>query len=128
MLVAIVTTLEPKPYPLNHCAERAFLVECRKFANFFTNQSGSKRNDMVAKTFVRQPFAPTLPIWDSWDDHINEHLMHLSYARVDNKTPWDGSANEPICNELMAIWPEFLNRLKPLYEPEFQKQLRSRGL
>jgi hypothetical protein len=63
MLIAVFTTSERKPYPLNHSIERAFLVECRKFANFFRNKSGPKRRDMIANTFTRQRFEPELPVW-----------------------------------------------------------------
>jgi hypothetical protein len=129
MLVrAGVMTGQPSASPVNHFIQHAFLVECRKFANFFKNNPGPLREDMVAKAFVIRRFKAPLPVWGQWRRHMNQQLMHLSYRRVENKTPWDGSANAPLLNELTDTWEQFLTCLSPLYEAEFRGQLRSRGM
>ena len=112
--------------PVNHFIQHAFLVECRKFAAFFKNNRGPKRDDIVAMDFVSKRFRPALPVWARWHNHMNIHLMHLAYGRVDNKTPWDGSANAPLLKEFSAVWAEFIRCLNPLYQTEFADQLRSR--
>jgi hypothetical protein len=128
MLVRIFTNAHPKPSPLNHATERAFLVECRKFANFFKNNRGPLNDDIVCKDFLSRHFKPKLPEWKKWHDHINRQLMHLSYARLDNTTPWDGSANAPLYAEFTSKWADFLLCVDPLYRAEFDRQLKSRGL
>ena len=131
-LVEIFTTPEHRPPPLNHAVERAFLVECRKFANFFQNKRGPMKDpsqqDAIAKDFVSKRFRPELGVWKKWQDHINRQLMHLSYGRVDNTGPWDGSANKPIFEDLRLVWDEFLQCVDPKFKPEFdvrRSQLRA---
>ena len=125
-LVEIYTTPERRPPPLNHAVERAFLVECRKFWNFFTNRRGPMTDplekDAVSKDYVTKRFKPKLKEWDKWHDHINVHLMHLSYSRVDNKIPWTGEANQPIFDEMLGTWDDFIGCVDLKYAAEFQKQ------
>src|SRR5205823_4357576 len=130
-------TSKPLAHPFNHFAERTFLVEGRKFANFFRNKRGPLGTDMLSKNFVtiklladgsKKRFKPKLDVWDDWHEHLNCHLLHLSEGRVDNTVPWDGSANAPILTELKGVWAKFLTFLNPLYEKEFEKHLRTRGL
>jgi hypothetical protein len=128
MLVDIFTSTHPKPYPLNHATERAFLVECRKFANFFKNNRGPLNEDAISKDFVSKRFKARLPEWKIWHDHLNRQLLHLSYARVENTTSWTGSANAPLYAEFSSTWAAFLPCIDPLYSAEFANQLRSRGL
>lgn len=126
-LVEIHTTPVDKPAPLNHAVERAFLVECRKFWNFFTNKRGPMtdplQKDAVSMDYVTaKRFKPSLKEWNKWHSHINVHLMHLSYNRVQNKVPWTGTANQPIFEEMLATWSEFLGCVDSKYAGEFQKQ------
>ena len=121
-------TGQPSASPVNHFIQHAFLVECRKFANFFKNNPGPLREDMVATEFVIRRLKAPLPVWGQWHRHMNRQLMHLSYRRIENKTPWDGSANAPLLKELTDTWEQFLTCLSPLYEAEFLGQLRSRGM
>jgi hypothetical protein len=127
MLVRLMDNPHPKPSPLNHATERAFLVECRKFANFFRNNRGPRKEDAISKDFVSQHFKPKLPVWKKWHEHINRQLMHLSYARVENTEDWDGSANAPIYVEFQDTWAKFLPCIDPKYKTEFDKQLKIRG-
>jgi len=123
-LVEIYTAPDNRPPPLNHAVERAFLVESRKFAHFFRNNRGPLQEDAVSKDFVdvNRRFKAKLPVWKNWQDHINVHLMHLSYQRTDNTTPWTGKANEPIFEELCEKWNEFLQHVDPKFEAEFKRQ------
>jgi len=122
-LVEIYTTPEHRPAPLNHAVERAFLVECRKFANFFQNNRGPMKDplqrDAVAKDYVGKRFRPKLDVWEKWHHHMNRQLMHLSFGRVDNTEPWDGRANQPIFEELCTAWNEFLACVDPKFQAEF---------
>lgn len=131
-LVEIFKAPEHRPHPLNHAVERAFLVECRKFADFSQNKRGPMRDpsqqDAIAKDFVSKRFRPTLDMWKKWQDHINRQLMHLSYGRVDDTELWDGSANQPIFGDLCVVWDEFLRCVDPKFRPEFdvrRSQLRA---
>ena len=128
MLVKLIDNPHPKPSPLNHATERAFLVECRKFANFFKNNRGPHNEDAVSKDFVNKHFKPKLSVWKKWHDHINRQLMHLSYARVENTESWDGSATAPIYAEMKDTWAKFLPCIDPRYKTEFDAQLKSQGI
>jgi hypothetical protein len=120
-------TREPHPFPINHFIQHAFLVEYRKFADFFKNHRGRHSRGMVFAEFVCKRFRPRLPVWDKWDQHINQQLMHLSYARVANQSRWDGSANPALLAEFKTAWAEFITCLNPIYEDEFNLRLRERG-
>ena len=87
-------TQNPLPFPFNHYAERTFLVHCRAFAGFFGN--GTDSRDMYARDFVEGPSATTLAAWDTWHKHMDQHLAHLSKARIDNTREWTGEDNKAI--------------------------------
>ena len=128
MLVRLIDNPHPQPFPLNHATERAFLVECRKFANFFGNIRGRRNEDAVSRDFVGDThFKPKLPVWNKWHEHINRQLMHLSYGRVENTESWDGSANDPIYREMLDTWDKFLPCVDAKYKTEFDTQLKNRG-
>src|SRR5207247_9547677 len=77
-LVEIFTTPEHRPPPLNHAVERAFLVECRNFANFFQNKRGPMKDpsqqDAIAKAFVSKRFGPKLDVWRTCQEHQQRQL------------------------------------------------------
>ena len=57
-LVEIFTTPEHRPPPLNHAVERAFLVECRNFANFFPKlRVGGAQRQQPPRITRNQPVA-----------------------------------------------------------------------
>jgi hypothetical protein len=123
-------TVENLEYPFNHFAERTFLVECRKFSDFFKNSTSRRgKNDAVAMHFTTRKLKLRLPTWKDWRDHINEHLMHLSYARVDNEVPWDGHDVHPkLLREFREAWQRFRDALAPRFAPELDAQLAARGM
>jgi hypothetical protein len=119
----------PYKFPLNHFIQHAFLVECRKFADFFRNKRGFRGVDIIANDFVvTPPFEPELPVWDAWADHMNRQLMHLSYDRVGNTKSWDGNANKPLFAEFTSVWNEFLKSLDARHVDEFKHQLKMQGV
>jgi hypothetical protein len=107
-------------HPFNHYAERTFLVHCRAFAGFFSN--GTDGRDMYARDFIDGELIPTLGAW-SWHTHIDQHLMHLSKARIDNTREWTGSDNKAILEGFQATWREFYKKLKPSVRPQFDAQI-----
>lgn len=122
LLAAGQQTSEPHKNPINHFIQHAFLVECRKFGDFFHNHRG--QGDMVSKNYVGGTrFKPKLHKWDEWGDHMDKHLMHLSYLRVTNDRPWKGDVNRIFLAEFQKAWNEFIGKLNPDYEAEFKKQL-----
>jgi len=114
-------TQQSLPHPFNHYAERTFLVYCRAFAGFF-DRAGDSR-DMHARDFVDEASDSTLEKWSKWHTHMDQHLMHLSKARIDNTTPWTGADNKAILEGFQATWREFYKRLKPSLQPEFDAQI-----
>src|SRR5580765_834316 len=72
------------PHPYNHYAERTFLIHCRALAGFF--EDGNDTRDMYAKDFVNtnQRLTSTLDAWERWQPHMDQHLAHLSQARIRN--------------------------------------------
>src|SRR5712692_7198023 len=111
LVAAGTMTGEPISPPMNHFVQHAFLVECRKFADFFSNNRGPDGNDVVSKDFQPKRFKPRLPEWKKWRDHMNQQLMHLSLNRVKNKIAWDGSANASLLREFRNVWNEFLKSM-----------------
>jgi hypothetical protein len=114
-------------FPLNHFIQHAFLVECRKFAAFFKNNRGPLGQDIIAKDFVCKRFKPHLPIWKKWHDHMNRHLMHLSYERLTTPTLWTGWPNQPLLAEFVKSWDDFLTCVDAAYAPQFRNELNRRG-
>lgn len=116
-------TQRPLKHRFNHYAERTFLAHCRAIADFLANRSDSR--DLQAQTFTCAPFTRTLPTWEKWRSHINQHLMHLTVARVYNTTPWTGEANKYLLEESVTAWKEFLGELKDELKPFFRDALKA---
>jgi hypothetical protein len=113
-------------FPLNHFAERTFLTHCRALADFFDPKKTDPR-DLHANDFVENPpFSADLPTWDTWGDHIDKHLMHLTVGRIKNTIPWDGEPNKEFLREFKAAWSKFLGALKPGLKPLFEAELKRR--
>lgn len=117
------TTLK---HPLNHYAERTFLMHCRALADFFWSNGGKR--DLRAEAFTKANFSVSLPTWKKVRKHINKHLMYLTVGRITNVIPWTGDLDKDLLEEFMAAWNKFLNALKPAFRPLFEEEIkRQRG-
>ena len=113
--------------PVNTHVQYSFLVECRKFAGFFRNNRGPKRRDIVSKDYLNAKLRVKLPVWRGWHDHMNVHLMHLSYDRLNSKTQWDGhTVNDQLLDEFQRAWKLFLANVQDPYLSEFHRQIAAR--
>ena len=78
---------------------------------------------MYARDFIEGNYDPMLDAWATWHTHLDQHLMHLSKARIENRRPWTGADNKAILEGLQNTWREFYKRLKPSVKSEFDAQL-----
>jgi hypothetical protein len=72
--------------PVNTHIQHAFLLNCRKLADFFRKPSDG--SDIVAADFLGHVSPFRLPVWDKWGGPMNKQLAHLTYARVTNPKAW----------------------------------------
>jgi hypothetical protein len=79
---------------------------------------------MYARHFVNNPSSPQLTAWKKWHDHMNQHLMHLTIARVTNRRPWTGADNASILKGFQKTWREFYAEITPGLKPIFDAELR----
>ena len=66
--------------PVNTHVQHAFLLGCRKLADFFRKSSNG--TDIVAADFLRKKEQYPLPVWNKWGIPMNKQLAHLTYGRV----------------------------------------------
>ena len=113
------------PPPLNSHVQYSFLVQCRKFGIFFATKESNHPEDIVASHFLGHKIAVDLSEWTAWGDHMNTHLFHLSYLRVDNTRPWTGyeDLNKRMLAQFRAAWRKFLAELPEPYKDEFVNQI-----
>lgn len=115
--------------PLNSHALYSFVVQYRKFADFFANKRkriGKKKGDvdMLAKDFVSSKIRFSLREWRKWEDHTNTHLFHLNKFRTRNSRPWTGHTEVPqMMEELRAAWKLFFDRLPDALKAEFKEEI-----
>ena len=88
------------PPPLNSHVLYSFLLQYRKFADFFGNKRkriGRKKGDvdLLAKDFTNRKIRFDLQEWRKWEDHMNTHLFHLNKLRTRNTRPWTGHTEVP---------------------------------
>jgi hypothetical protein len=113
--------------PINTHVQYSFLVECRKFAAFFANR-GPKGTDIASKDYLKAKLPIKLPVWKAWHDHMNVHLMHLSYDLLSSKTQWTGhTVNADLLDEFQKAWKLFLAKVEDPYKSEFESQIEARA-
>lgn len=113
--------------PINTHVQYSFLVECRKFAAFFGNMRGRRGTDIASKDYLAAKLSIKLPVWKAWHEHMNVHLMHLSYDRLNSTTQWDGhSVNADLLAEFQKAWKLFLSKVEEPYKSEFERQIQIR--
>lgn len=117
------TTERYLPFPLNHYAERTFLVYCRGMGQFFSGKG--RTTDVYARHFA-DGFVREVAVWEDWHDHVDKHLMHVTQARIDNKVEWTGKWNAAILRAFRDTWEEFLREVKDDVKSVFAQELQER--
>ncbi len=109
--------------PANTLVQQAFLLSCRKMADFFL-QVAPKQDDVNACHYLNPEF--DLPTWREWKEAVNKQLAHITYYRTSRAKAWTGRANQPLLEEFRAAWRQFLARLEEPYKSEFDQQITKR--
>lgn len=116
------------PYSINTHIQDAYLLSCRKMAEFFPNPARNPRpqkfaEDVRADDFVAG-FSCDLPTWETWRKRMNQRLAHLSYSRIANQEkPWTGKANHLMLVEFRKAWKDFYSQLDTSHREEFDRQI-----
>ena len=136
----------PHPAPLNSHLLYSFVLQYRKFADFFSNKRrkrigpktcallnilsrGRRENngtdmDLLAKDFVSSRIRYDLREWRKWEDHMNTHLFHLNTFRTRNTRPWEGHKEvRQMFEEFQAAWKLFFDRLPEALKSEFKEEI-----
>ena len=77
-----------------------------------------------ARDFVANSSSPQLTTWEKWHKHMNQHIMHLTKARVTNRRPWTGADNASILEGFRKTWGEFYAEIELTLKPIFDAELR----
>jgi hypothetical protein len=118
----------PKP-PLNSHVQYSFILQYRKFADFFANKRkriGRKKGDtdLLARDFVSRKLRYDLREWRKWEDHMNTHIFHLNTFRTRNSRPWTGyKENLQMLTEFRAAWKLFFDGLPDPLRKEFREEI-----
>ena len=83
-------TLTAPGKPIDNVVQDAFLMNCRKLAEFFGNRSSTPKMKAAHYCTVRQFPKVALVKWKKWWDAIDNQIAHLSYTRVTAPKPWYG--------------------------------------
>jgi hypothetical protein len=133
------------PPPLNSHMLYSFIVQYRKFADFFANKRkrmGRKRCrllnllspargtteatdiDVLAKDFVSGKIRYELREWRKWEHHMNTHLFHINTFRTRNTRPWEGHTEvRQMLKEFQAAWKRFFDGLPEALKAEFKEEI-----
>jgi hypothetical protein len=90
--------------PVNTHLAHAFLLNCRKMADFFGNKR-SKPDDVLAVDYAK--FKASLRHCDCWRDPTNKQLPHITYSRDTAPKEITRQAILDMYNELKNAWKEF---------------------
>lgn len=104
----------------------AFLLGCRKLADFFLN--GGKPEDVKARHYLPKRGVPKFRLteWKRWHDAMDKQLAHITYRRVHAPQSWDGSRNQTLLEEFRRAWKLFLSKLEEPYKTEFERTIKDR--
>jgi hypothetical protein len=126
--------IQHEPPTINTHIQDAFLLSCRKMADFFSKEPAGrfKDTDLTAKSYGVPLFEPLdLPVWAMWEDAIDFQLAHVSLKRRTEGKTWDGTAVNPMLEEFRRAWRKFLGGLEwhvhAMFEAEISERLRGRG-
>lgn len=109
--------------PVNTHLSHAFLLNCRKMADFFSNRR-SNENDVVADDYV-SGFSASLPECDRWRSPPNKQLPHITYTRATNPREIPRQANVDMYSELKKAWKDFRKpgRLSKAFAAKFEQEI-----
>jgi hypothetical protein len=122
-------TLTAPGRPLDNLIQDAFLLNCRKLAEFF----GRRRSqpDIKAVHYCTARHLPIVPLitWTKWGDAIDQQIAHMSYRRVTQPKRWLGhdGTNAALLSEFQAGFRFFLSHVDPMYSVEFKRCLDERS-
>ena len=129
-LISAAKEIERQPNsPLNSHVQYSFILQYRKFADFFSNKrrkGNAKKGDkaMLAKDFVSSKIRYKLSEWKKWDDHMNGHIFHINYFRTRNTRPWEGHKENPkMLEEFRVAWKLFFDSLPASRKAEFREEV-----
>ncbi|MGH9632570.1 MAG: hypothetical protein ACRD7E_30050 [Bryobacteraceae bacterium] len=116
------TGLDALKPPDNTHVQDAFLLSCRKMAEFFKMQRA--RQYVIGYDYVRRSTVTfTLSEWAKWSEAADRHVTHISYTRLENVTEWNGTANRPLLEEFRTAWCDFYNAIDERFKAEFERQI-----
>ena len=93
--------------PVNTHIAHAFLLNCRKMADFFGGPSKhSKEDDVFAEHYVSGYTVP-LPYSSRWQIPVNKQLAHITYTRGIAPEEITTQGNLDMYNELKNAWKDF---------------------
>ncbi len=112
--------------PCNSHVQDAFLLGCRKLAEFFSN--GGKEHDVKARHFFTRNAVPKLrlPEWKRWQEAMSQQLAHITYNRVAGPKTWDGTRNPVLLAEFRRAWKKFLEHLGEAHRAQFEREIAER--
>jgi hypothetical protein len=117
---------KPLKPPVNTHVQDAFLLGCRKVADFFLNRS--KPDDVKARDYLTKGRVPKIRLseWKRWHAAMVGQLAHITYERVGAPQSWDGSRNPVLLAEFRKEWRTFLSHLEEPYRTEFENAIKTR--
>lgn len=129
-LISAAAEIERKPPPpLNSHVQYSFILQYRKFVDFFSNKrrrGDAKKGDrdMLAKDFVSPKIRYNLPEWKKWGYHMNGHVFHINYFRTRNTRAWTGyGVNAKMLEEFKVGWQRFFDGLSEPLKAEFREEI-----
>ena len=119
----LTTPLAP---PCNTHVQDAFLLGCRKLADFFLSRQ--QLDDVTARHFFgpKATLKLQLPEWRRWQRVINKQLAHITYTRVARPQTWDGTRNPVLLAEFRRAWKQFFERLEEAHRAEFEREIAAK--
>jgi hypothetical protein len=116
-------------YSINTHLQDAFLLSCRKMADFFLWKPTQRypepqKYDIVASDFTVSPLAYSLPVWrKKWATAMDRQLAHITWKRDQG---WDATDNKPLLEEQQAAWEKFLANLMPKFQACFRERIKEK--
>jgi hypothetical protein len=113
--------------PCNTHIQDAFLLGCRKLADFFLSQ-GKTGDEVRARDYFGERATPRFRLseWSTWKDAMDKQLAHVTYSRIVKPKSWDGTRNEVLLNEFRRAWDNFRTGLEDSWRGEFDRAIDER--
>lgn len=112
--------------PVNTHLFHAFLLNCRKMADFFGGPSGRTQGaDVFARDYV-PGFAISLAHYACWRDPVDKQLAHITYIRDMNPREVTQQANLDMYDDLKQAWKTFRRQLSGSFAAKFELELKDK--